>query len=93
MFAGMSRAERIAAALRQAFEPAEVRVEDESARHFGHAGARPEGETHYRVAVTAEAFRNKGRVERHRLVNQALEGEFASGLHALALELRAPGEA
>lgn len=89
----MNRAERITAALRQAFEPADLLVEDESSRHFGHAGARPEGETHYRVSVVAEAFRGKGRVERHRLVNATLAPEFAAGLHALALELRAPGEA
>jgi BolA protein len=89
----MSRAERIAAALRGAFEAADVDVEDESAKHFGHAGARPGGETHYRVAVVSESFRGKSRVARHRLVNDALRSEFSSGLHALALELRAPGEA
>jgi BolA protein len=40
----------------------------------------------------AEGFRGKNRVERHRLVNAALGSEFAGGLHALAIEAKAPAE-
>ncbi|MEX0591113.1 MAG: BolA family protein, partial [Xanthobacteraceae bacterium] len=47
---------------------------------------------HVRVVVEAEAFRGKSRVERHRAVNDLLKGEIAAGLHALAIEARAPGE-
>lgn len=88
----MSRHDRIAAALKDAFHPAEVEVLDESERHHGHAGWREGGETHFRVRVVAEAFAGRSRVDRHRLVQDALKGEFASGLHALAIEARAPGE-
>jgi BolA protein len=87
------RADRIAAALRAAFPPAEVEVADDSHRHAGHAGARPEGETHYSVRVVSPAFAGMSRVARSRAVHEALATEFAGGMHALALTLRTPEEA
>ncbi len=88
----MTRAERIAASLTAAFQPSRLDVVDDSARHAGHSGARPGGETHYTVTIEAEAFRGLGRVERHRRVNAALAAEFDGGLHALGVVARAPGE-
>jgi stress-induced morphogen len=87
-----SRAQRIEAALTRAFAPSVVRVEDDSARHAGHAGARPEGETHFSVLVVAETFRGQTRVARSRAAHEALAAEFQGGLHALALTLRTPEE-
>ena len=55
------------------------------------AGAKG-GETHFRLDIVSEAFEGKSRVERHRLVNEALGEAFARGLHALAIRARAPGE-
>jgi BolA protein len=78
--------------LTKAFGPESLRVEDESDHHIGHAGHRPGGETHYRVYIVAEAFRGKSRVDRHRLINAALSGELAGGVHALAIHAAAPGE-
>ena len=67
-----------------------VRSRSEAAKG---AGARPEGETHFRLDVVAAAFEGKSRVERHRLVNAALEPAFQRGLHALAVRARTPAEA
>jgi len=78
--------------LRTAFAPEWLEIVDESHRHAGHAGHRPEGETHFRVAIVSAAFAGKGRVERHRLVNAVLAEELASRVHALALKASAPGE-
>lgn len=86
------RAGRIEAVLRATFAPDRVEVVDDSARHAGHAGAAPGGETHYTVLVVAGSFRGQNRVARHRAVNAALAAEFATGLHALALVLRTPEE-
>jgi BolA protein len=86
------RADRIAALLTGRFAPALLRVTDESARHAGHAGATPEGETHYAVLLVSPAFRGQNRLARQRAVHDALAAEFASGLHALALTLRTPEE-
>lgn len=88
-----SRADRIRATLEAAFAPAQVVVQDDSARHAGHAGARPQGETHYTVAVVSPAFAGRSRVDRSRAVHAALEVEFSRGLHALSLRLMTPEEA
>ena len=87
------RADRIAARLTEAFAPVILQVVDESARHAGHAGAAPGGETHYAVTLVAAAFEAQGRVARSRAVHAALAEEFSTGLHALSLTLRTPAEA
>ncbi len=87
-----NRAERIRAALATRFAPRRLEVVDDSHRHAGHAGARPEGETHYGVVLVSPAFAGMNRVSRSRAVHDALADEFAAGMHALALTLRAPDE-
>jgi BolA protein len=87
-----SRAARIETILRRELTPETIEVTDESQLHAGHAGARPEGETHFRVFVVANRFEGMGRVDRQRLVNRLLEDEFDNGLHALAQTLKAPAE-
>jgi BolA protein len=72
--------------------PSRLEVIDESGQHAGHAGAVPGKTTHVRVILETEAFRDKNRVERHRAVNDLLKDEIVGGLHALAIEARAPGE-
>jgi len=89
----MTMKERIAAKLTQGLIPTRLDIVDESDRHKGHAGAREGGETHYRVYIVSEAFAGKGRLERHRMVHALLADEFARGVHALALQTLAPGEA
>lgn len=89
----MSIRQRIIAKLTEALAPASLEVVDESHRHVGHAGHRPEGETHFRVHIVSAAFNGKGRLERHRLVHAALAEELAGRVHALAVEARAPDEA
>jgi BolA protein len=87
-----TRTGRIEAALRQVFSPAVLAIRDESALHEGHAGASPGGETHFHVSMESARFAGLGRLARARAVHEALASEFASGLHALSLKLRAPGE-
>jgi len=89
----MTRAARIRAIIESAFEPAVVEVVDESHRHVGHAGARPEGETHYQLRVVSAAFAGMSRVARSRAVHAALAAEFRTGLHALSLSLQTPEDA
>ncbi len=86
------RAERMRAVLEAAFAPTRLEVSDESAHHAGHAGAAAGGETHYAVLLVAPAFAGLSRVARSRAVQAALAAEFADGMHALSLTLRAPGE-
>ena len=84
--------ERIVARLTEALDPAFLDVIDESDRHAGHLGAAPGGGTHYRVRIVSTKFAGLSRVARHRVVYGLLPAEFADGLHALALDAKAPGE-
>ena len=92
MYRLMSVAETIRRKLESRFTPMELEIIDESARHRGHAGSRPEGETHFRVRVVAEAFTGLSRVARQRAVYDALAEELAGPLHALSVVTLAPGE-
>jgi len=79
--------------LAAAFAPEELLVEDESAKHAGHSGARPEGETHFRVRIVSETFRGLSRLERQRRVHAALADELKTRVHALSLVTLTPDEA
>lgn len=86
----MSVAETIKAKLTEALGPVALRVIDESHKHAGHVGARPEGETHFRVEIVAGAFSGKSRLESQRLVYNLLEAELAGPVHALSISAQAP---
>jgi BolA family transcriptional regulator, general stress-responsive regulator len=78
--------------LTAAFQPEMLEVEDESWRHEGHSGARPGGETHFKVEIISGTFTGKNRVARQREIYRVLKDEMVGSIHALALTTRAPGE-
>ena len=80
----------IVAKLSAKFAPTHLEVIDESARHQGHAGSRPEGETHFRVRITSPQLTGT-RVMQHRAIMQTLDAEIKGGVHALAIEVISPG--
>ena len=79
--------------LKAGLSPDRLTVIDESARHRGHAGARPEGESHFRVIVVAAAFAGRSRIERQRMVHAALGDLMQTDIHALGITARTPDEA
>jgi BolA protein len=89
----MRVAHQIREKLTAGLHPERLEIMDESDRHGGHAGARPGGETHFRVEIVAAVFRGKSRLERQRLVYALLKDEMAQQIHALTVAARAPGEA
>ena len=74
------------------FQPTRLEVINESHLHAGHRTSPGTGESHFRVMMVSALFAGKSRLQRHRLVNEALAAELEGKVHALALELRAPGE-
>ncbi len=86
----MSVAKQMEEKLIRAFSPCTVEVLDQSARHAGHAGSRPGGETHFHVTIEAQAFAGKSRVMCHRMVNEVLADDLNGPVHALALSTSAP---
>jgi BolA protein len=85
------RVERIRAMLEAAFAPAVVVVDDDSARHAGHAGARG-GAGHFRVRIESQAFSGRGRIQRHRMVYEALAAMLPGEIHALNIDARSPDD-
>jgi BolA protein len=85
------RAERIRTTLERAFHGARVAVLDDSARHAGHAGAR-DGAGHFIVRVESQEFAGRSRLERHRLVYEALAEMLPSEIHALNIEAVSPDD-
>jgi BolA protein len=83
---GQKLTEKLSAAL----VPDELEVIDESHLHAGHAGARPDGESHFRVKIVSSAFAGKSLVQRHRMVNEVLAEELKERVHALAISAKAP---
>lgn len=77
--------------LESAFAAARVSVQDDSARHAGHAGAR-DGAGHFIVRIESQDFSGRGRLERHRLVYQALAAMLPREIHALNIEAISPDD-
>ncbi|QQG35628.1 MAG: BolA family transcriptional regulator [Micavibrio aeruginosavorus] len=88
----MSVALHINYILTDALKPVEIQVVDQSHLHAGHAGARPEGETHFQVIIVSSLFAGKSLIERHRMVNDLLFDLLRDRVHALSLKAYAPGE-
>lgn len=72
--------------LQAAFSPTRLEVVDESSQHAGHAGARPGGNTHFRIKIEAESLKTLSRVARHRAIYAALADLMNNPIHALAIE-------
>jgi BolA protein len=81
--------DRLHQKLTDAFQPEVLEVQDLSHLHQGHAGSRPEGETHFKVLLVSRQFAGKTRLERHQMVYALLQEEIAH-LHALELILQEP---
>jgi len=86
-------AARLRVKLVAALSPSSLTIEDESAKHAGHAGAREGGETHFRVRIVSASFSGLNRVARQRLVYAAVAEELAERVHALSLTTLTPDEA
>jgi BolA protein len=83
----MSATDTITAKLTEKFAPIFLDVIDESNKHFGHAGYREGGETHFRVRIATRHFDGLSRVAQHRAVMDVLEAELKGRVHALAIEV------
>ena len=89
---GANMTSRLRVKLEAALSPLALDIEDESAKHAGHAGAREGGETHYRIRIVSESFAGLSRVQRQRKVYAAVAEELAERVHALSLVTLTPEE-
>ncbi len=85
------RSTRIHELLTASFEPEELLVKDQSHLHAGHAGAE-DGKGHFAVNIVSEAFEGKSRIQRHRIIFDALGDMMQNDIHALSINARTPSE-
>ena len=78
--------------LDSALSPTRVELNDDSEQHRGHGGYNPAGESHFSLTIESPAFAGKSRVERQRMVHQALGDLMRERVHALSIRALAPGE-
>jgi BolA family transcriptional regulator, general stress-responsive regulator len=88
----MSVEQEMREALMVAIEPTRLDLFNESHLHAGHAGSPGTGESHFRLLIVSTLFEGRSRVERHRMINDALAGFLKQRVHALAIKAYAPGE-
>lgn len=81
----MNRDQRIKAILSAEFAPTELVVTNNSHEHAGHSGSPNTGSSHYEIVIKSKKFTGLNKVSIHRLINKALQPEFESGMHALAI--------
>jgi BolA protein len=89
----MSVATGLRERLERALAPSHLEIVDESARHHGHAGSRPEGETHFNVVIVSSAFIGCSRIARQRLIHDAAADLLKERIHALSIRALTPEEA
>lgn len=87
-----NRAEQIQAVLEETFHPVNLKIEDESWKHAGHAGAKEQGGGHFCVEIVSTNFTGKSRIQRHRMVYTALEKLFGPTIHAVNIRALTPEE-
>ncbi len=75
----------------QALQPRHLSIDDDSARHAGHEGAKGGG-GHYRLTLVSERFEGLSRLSRHRLVYHSLGNLMQREVHALSMVLQTPEE-
>jgi BolA family transcriptional regulator, general stress-responsive regulator len=74
-----------------ALVPESIEIEDESALHAGHEGAKGGG-GHYRLRLVSPRFTGQPLQARHRMIYELLGPLMRREIHALAIQAYAPGE-
>ena len=88
----MNMEDRIKAKVEKDFAPIFYELVNESHKHAGHAGDDGSGQTHFKLFLVSDLFKNQSRVVRQRQVYNAFQVFFDEGLHALSLELKEKNE-
>ena len=87
----IDREQQIRQCLEEIFQPTDLLLKDQSQLHVGHEGAK-DGKGHFDVTIVSQAFDGKSRIQRHRMVYDALGGLLESDIHALRIKAHTPSE-
>ncbi len=85
------REQKIRQSLKKALQPTELFLKDQSQLHAGHEGAK-DGKGHFDITIVSRIFDGKNRIERHRMVYDALGSLLESDIHAVRIKAYTPSE-
>lgn len=71
--------------------PAHIEVQDDSASHAGHEGAKSGG-GHFFLTIVSEAFQGQPTLARHRKIYALLGDMMQTKIHALSIKAHTPDE-
>ncbi len=86
----MNTIDKIKQTLKQSFKIHHLELIDESFKHAGHAEAKRSGGGHFQLKIVSSDFVGKTNIQRHRMINHVLRGEFKSTIHALSIKALTP---
>lgn len=86
-----SREQKIRDRLLAKLTPQELFIKDQSHLHAGHEGAR-DGRGHFDLTIVSSDFESANRVQRHRMVYDALSDLLETDIHALKIKALTPSE-
>ena len=79
------RISEIEARLRSSIDPTDLQIKDQSHLHAGHEGAR-DGRGHFAVTIISEKFAGASRLQRHKMVYDALGDLLETDIHAVRIK-------
>lgn len=82
-----NRIDLFKSALEKALSPSFLEFRDDSHLHIGHQGSQG-GAGHYSLEIISEKFQGMNRLQRHRLVYDALKAWFPKEIHALIINAK-----
>ncbi len=80
----MSRTKRIEQKL-SVLKPQHLQIINDSSLHDHHSTSPNNGESHFTIKIRADSIASEGLIRQHRIINNLLKEEFATGLHALSI--------
>ena len=83
----MNRKKKIETILKKNFIGWQAKVNDISILHKGHNNFDGNNETHFSIILNTNNKNKESRLSIHRKVNNLLNSEFNSGLHALEIKI------
>jgi len=88
----MSDREKIRNLIKSRLNVEYLEVIDESYKHASHKEAQKNTGGHFAIHIVSPDFKDKTRIERHRMINVLLSSEFGSTIHALSITAKTPDE-
>ena len=82
----MKRKSKIEKVIKDYFEPYYFSVLVVSEQHRGHQGFREGTESHFEIVIVSKIFDNKNKIDRHRMVNKILKGDYSKDLHSVTIK-------